>query len=85
MEHQQGINNISDDESDDTEMEEVKIENRIDYPQDTAKYEEEDSSDYISEMNINVQDRHILKEDKILEEDVDEDDEILMEKLTESI
>eukprot|EP00957_Ditylum_brightwellii_P092678 7056970-Ditylum_brightwellii.AAC.1 len=33
MEHQQGINNVSDDESDDTEMEEVKIENRIDEPQ----------------------------------------------------
>eukprot|EP00957_Ditylum_brightwellii_P034379 2607813-Ditylum_brightwellii.AAC.1 len=87
MEHQQGINNISDDESDNTEMEEVKIKNRIDEPQvkfqdklnliidkdedtvqnyeheheeaylkrikDTAEYEDEDSSDYINEMDIN--------------------------------
>eukprot|EP00957_Ditylum_brightwellii_P048236 3660875-Ditylum_brightwellii.AAC.1 len=87
MEHQQGINNALDDESDDTEMEEVKIESRIDEPQvrfqddpnliidkdedtvqnyehedeeaclkrikDTAEYEEEDNSDYISKMDIN--------------------------------
>eukprot|EP00957_Ditylum_brightwellii_P106292 8108555-Ditylum_brightwellii.AAC.1 len=33
MEHQQGINNVSDDESDNREMEEVKIENIIDDPQ----------------------------------------------------
>eukprot|EP00957_Ditylum_brightwellii_P074214 5639164-Ditylum_brightwellii.AAC.1 len=33
MEHQQGINNVSDDESDDAKMEEVEIENRIDNPQ----------------------------------------------------
>eukprot|EP00957_Ditylum_brightwellii_P180459 13746485-Ditylum_brightwellii.AAC.1 len=98
MEQQQGINNVSDDESGDTEMEEVKIENRIDKPQvrfqdepnlivdeeaylkrikDTVEYEKEDSSDYISEMDINVQDRHMFEEDKILEEDVDEGDEIL--------
>ena len=105
MEHQQGINNISDDESDNREMEEVKIENRIDDPQvrfqdepnlildeeaylkrieDTAEYEEEDSSDYISEMDSNVQDRHICEENKILEEDVDEDDEILDEENEET-
>eukprot|EP00957_Ditylum_brightwellii_P157184 11962828-Ditylum_brightwellii.AAC.1 len=35
-------------------------------------------------MGINVQDRHIFKEDKILEEDEDEDDEILDEENEES-
>eukprot|EP00957_Ditylum_brightwellii_P121845 9291947-Ditylum_brightwellii.AAC.1 len=31
-------------------------------------------------MDFNVQDRHIFKNDKILEEDVDEDNEILDEE-----
>eukprot|EP00957_Ditylum_brightwellii_P138526 10559019-Ditylum_brightwellii.AAC.1 len=35
-------------------------------------------------MDINVQDRHIFKEGKILEEDVDEDNEILDEENEES-
>eukprot|EP00957_Ditylum_brightwellii_P000478 36695-Ditylum_brightwellii.AAC.1 len=35
-------------------------------------------------MDINVQDRHIFEEDKILVEDVDEDDEILDEENEES-
>eukprot|EP00957_Ditylum_brightwellii_P064627 4904790-Ditylum_brightwellii.AAC.1 len=47
---------------------------------DTAEYEEEDSSDYISEMDFYEQDRHIFEEDKNLEEDVDEDNEILDEE-----
>jgi hypothetical protein len=32
--------------------------------EDTVEYEEEDSSVYISEMDFNVQDRHIFEEDK---------------------
>eukprot|EP00957_Ditylum_brightwellii_P148913 11337769-Ditylum_brightwellii.AAC.1 len=55
-EHQQGINSISDDESNNREIEEVKTENRIDDPQVTFQ----------DEPNLILDEKAYLKKLKIL-------------------